>query len=186
MAPFALRAAPANAGPQAPPTLTLERFVFDERFPEAVATAAQASRQGVELAAISGDLTDLWYRHFDLQWKRAPMALAGMTDWHGLFVLETLAADRRMRVVYRGQHTAVSGGQVAHVLAGPASLIAQAAPAASAQRWETQLGRALTRCPLGRPAAASLELSTAASGTARREALYSWIIAPRSAVALTV
>ena len=53
------------------------------------------------MAAFDGDLTRLWYERLDLSWKRAPMTLGGVTTAGGLFVLETLAADRGMRVIER-------------------------------------------------------------------------------------
>lgn len=80
------------------------RFVYDRRFAPARNMAERMARQGVPLAATSGDLTDLWFNEFDLQWRKAPMVLAGMTTPRGLFVLETLAADHRMRVVSRIEH----------------------------------------------------------------------------------
>lgn len=167
-----------------PGTLRLERFVFDTRFSESVEVAGQAARLGVELAEISGDMTDLWYRHFDLQWKRAPMTLAGMSNWHGLFVLETLAADRRMRVLYRGEHAAAKYGSVAHAFAGPAGLLERIRSATDVSPWHASLGTAMAECPAGQAAAARCRIRTPATGSAARgEALYSWIIAPRASVA---
>jgi hypothetical protein len=85
-------------------SLNLERFIFDNRFAESVEAARVAAARGVVLAATAGDLTSLWYHDLDLRWKRAPMTLAGMTTRGNLFVLETLAADRGMRVVSRRDH----------------------------------------------------------------------------------
>jgi hypothetical protein len=79
----------------------LERFVFDERFPAAVTLARRAARDGIPLSATSGDLMDLWYHELDLRWRAAPMTLGGMTTRSDLFVLETFAADRGMRVAHR-------------------------------------------------------------------------------------
>jgi len=81
-----------------------ECFVFDDRFDEAVAAARQAATQGIVLAGFTGDLTRLWYDELDLRWRAAPMTLAGATTQQGLFVLETLAADRGMRLVHRAEH----------------------------------------------------------------------------------
>lgn len=94
--------------------LRLERFVFDNRFAVAVEIAQQVARQGIPLAETSGDLTDLWYDYLEPRWKTAPEALAGVTTRYGLFVLETLAADHRMRVVYRAEHAAAQHERIAH------------------------------------------------------------------------
>lgn len=82
----------------------LDCFIFDTRFELANAVAQQASQQGIPLAAMTGDLMDLWYDHLDLRWKQAPRTLAGLTTTRALFVLETLAADRGMTVVQRSAH----------------------------------------------------------------------------------
>ncbi len=83
------------------PSRPVELFVFDRRFADARAAAARRSAKGVEAAAFDGDLTRLWYERLDLRWRKSPMTLAGVTTAGGLFVLETLAADRGMRVIER-------------------------------------------------------------------------------------
>jgi hypothetical protein len=80
-------------------------FVYDLRFAEARALAEQASQRGIAPAPTTGDLMTLWYDYLDLRWKRAPMTLAGLTTHKGLFVLETLAADHGMHVVWRADLT---------------------------------------------------------------------------------
>jgi hypothetical protein len=167
-------------------SLRLERFVFDSRFAAAVELARHAAHHGIPLAETAGDLTDLWYHELDLRWRKAPMALAGMTTRGGLFVLETLAADHRMFVVYRGTHSVSRDGGVAHVLSGPAALIARAAPNPGTPFLE-HLGRTMTECPRDRQRMAVLKLTTAAEHRpADEEPMFSWIIAPRSPVAATV
>jgi hypothetical protein len=142
------------------PALRFERFVFDRRYAEAVEAARLAAARGIRLSAIAGDLTSLWYHDLDLRWKRAPMTLAGVTTRGALFVLETFAADRGMRVLYRGEHGAASSNRPSEIL-GAAEHFAGLLPAALASD--------------GGGAAAS-----------REEPLSSWIIAPRSTVAAPV
>jgi hypothetical protein len=115
-------------------SLNLERFIFDNRFAESVEAARVAAGRGIPLAETAGDLTSLWYHDLDLRWKHAPMALGGMTTRGNLFVLETLATDRGMRVLSRREHG---------------------------------MGQAI-------------------DGVSSAEPLFSWIIAPRSAVAAAV
>jgi hypothetical protein len=113
--------------------IRLQRFVFDNRFAEAVAAARHAARRGIPLAEFAGDLTPLWYDDLDLEWRRAPMTLAGVTTREGLFVLETLAVDRGMRVAHRGAHGAAKEGHTAPlcswIIAPRAALAATAPPA---------------------------------------------------------
>jgi len=163
------------------PTLSLERFVFDSRFAAAAEVAKHVADRGVPLSAIAGDVTDLWYHELDLRWKRAPQPLAGITTRPGLFVLETLAADHRMRVVYRGLHRAAVDGRVSHVLAGPDELLARLGEDVRGFGW-TALGAALVECPATARLSATCAITSAAAPAPRsEEPLVSWIIAPRSA-----
>lgn len=185
VAPLAARASGLEA-----PRLRLELFVLDRRFPESVAAATEAAAHGVALAATDGDLTSLWYHDLDLRWQAAPMALAGVTTRGALFVLETFAADRGMRVLYRGEHVVARAGAVVHTLAGPAELVAAAMDGTQAEghAWPLTLSRAMARCSASRMAATRLVCSSAAapSDAARGEPLFSWVIAPRAAVGATV
>lgn len=83
------------------PDLRLEDFVFDLRFEFARDLARKVEKQGIPLAEMSGDLTELWYHRYSKLWKQAPMTLAGVTANDGLFVLETLAADHGMHVIHK-------------------------------------------------------------------------------------
>jgi hypothetical protein len=178
-----LWASPSRAFAAAAPTLRPEHFVFDRRFALAVAVARHVAGAGVPLAETSGDLTPLWYERLNLAWKRAPAALAGLTTKPGLFVLETLAADYRMRVIYRGRHEMRDGGLVAHSLTGPAALIARLQARSTNEEWARSLARAMTQCPVDVRAAATFECTTRAVDAAvHAEPLFSWIIAPRSLV----
>jgi hypothetical protein len=78
-----------------------ELFIFDERFPDALGASQQAMHDSVRLASTRQVFTSLWYDELDLRWRRAPMIVAGATTDRTLHVLETLALDRRMRVIDR-------------------------------------------------------------------------------------
>jgi hypothetical protein len=165
--------------------LALERFIFDVRFAEAGAIAEEIETRGVKLAPIADDLMTLWYDELDLAWRKAPMALAGVTLAETLFVLETFALDRGMHVVFRGEHGLVENGKIEHRVAGPRALIGRLQPLPAA--WESALAAALTECPLGAPEIARAELVSAGAALSLRDMpLVSWIIAPRAAVASKV
>ena len=113
------------------------------------------------------------------------MALAGVTLADALFVLETFALDRGMHVVYRGEHGLVEDGRITHRFTGPAALVTRLSP--PPLPWESALASALTECPLGTPQIARTELVTGGAALSLRDVpLYSWIIAPRAAVASRV
>ncbi|HXS78981.1 MAG TPA: hypothetical protein VN818_01805 [Gammaproteobacteria bacterium] len=166
-------------------SLALERFVFDVRFAESGAIAEHVKGLGIRVSPVADDLMTLWYDELDLAWREKPTALAGVTLADALFVLETFALDRGMHVVYRGEHGLVENGRIAHHLAGPASLIDLLSPLPP--DWESALAKAITECPLGAPQTARAELVSAGRELSLRDVpLYSWIIAPRAAVATRV
>ncbi len=86
-------------GPAAP--APLYKMIFDERFPASVAFAQDASRRGIPVHGIRGDITALWYHDLYFQWKDYPAPLAGMTTNESLFCLEMLARDAGLRVTAR-------------------------------------------------------------------------------------
>jgi hypothetical protein len=166
-------------------SVRLSRFVVDSRFAEGAEIATQFLHRGVAVTKVTGDLSDLWYDHLDPQWKDGPKAMAGVTTREGLFVLEALAADYRMRVVYRGEHAAPRDGLVLHTMSGPKSLITAATSKAGASNWRYRLGHAMVRCPLGAQPATTISLETMADpGSLRKVSLFSWIMVPRSVVTL--
>jgi hypothetical protein len=165
--------------------LPLERFVFDVRFAEAGTVAEHVGRQHVRLAPMADDLMALWYDDLDLAWRKAPMALAGMTLAETLFVLETFALDRAMQVVYRGEHGVVENGRIAHRFAGPAAVVERLSPLVPP--WESALAAALMACPLGASPLVRAALESEGAALSLRDMpLVSWIIAPRTAGATRV
>jgi hypothetical protein len=180
--------APATQGrPSA--ELRLARFVVDRRLPVAVAAAAAARADGTPVDEVDGDMSRLWYDGLDLAWRRAPMTLAGVTAPEGLFVLETLAADRGMRVVYRGQHAMGAGGASHHELQGPGRLVATVASCLSfgSVRFGASAYGALAHCPAGRGRIESfstgVEPEVRNAAAARSASFVTWIIAPRGSAA---
>jgi hypothetical protein len=85
------------------------KVIFDERFPASVAYGDQWTARGAAVHAIHGDITDLWFHDLDHQWKKQPVAIAGLTAHGPLFCLERLAWDHGMRVISRVEQDARDG-----------------------------------------------------------------------------
>jgi len=162
-------------------SIRLERFVFDERYREPVEVARRVSGAGLRVSAVRGDLTDLWYNELDMLWKSKPAPLAGFTTRQELFVLETLAADHRMRPIYQGQHGLANGGQAVHSLAGPASMISDLASALRADTFADCIAGAILQSPADpQPTVVRDVASSDLLPSQRSDVLFSWIIAPRT------
>jgi len=101
-----------------------QRAVFDERFAECQAFAAELHSAGVLTSAIRGDVARLWYDDLRADLSEDRLPVAGLTDRVALFCLEELARDVGMRVIFRADHVIDPNGHAQHTAVGPASLVA--------------------------------------------------------------
>jgi hypothetical protein len=162
-------------------TVPLYKVLYDTRFEASVAFARRAAARGLVVHAIAGDMTGFWYDDLYHRWRHGPAAMAGLTAHGALFCLERLAWEQRMRVVFRGEHSAAADGCVAHRLEGPAALVSTAVRAIADAAWADGLADVVAACPLARPTRDSARALTAsARNVPSSEALFSWVIAPWS------
>jgi len=162
------------------PTVPLYKVLYDTRFAASVAFAGRAAARGLALHAIAGDMTRFWYDDLYYRWRQAPAAIAGLTGHGALFCLERLAWEQRMRVVYRGEHTAGAGGCVAHSFRGPRAMVSAAAEAGAEPSWAAALADVVAECPSGSAAHTVQALAAKRSAVLPAEPLFSWVIAPVS------
>ena len=99
--PAASGASPARSLP--PVTL----IVVDERFEAARALAGMLVAPGARQVAMTRDVLDLWHRQIAPACQRGALSIAGVTTERGFFLLHTLAADLRLRVLSRSHHGAL-------------------------------------------------------------------------------
>jgi hypothetical protein len=163
--------------------LPLHVALFDERFTDGIRFGRAFEACGTPTRAIRGDVTQVWYSELDPLWRQRAVPVAGLTTYAPLFVLERLAWDHRMRVVWRGVHRASADGGMEHDLRGMArSGGPMRCDARSSARWSAEIAAAMAQIsfpartspvlPDGPPAREGGPGATAA------QTLYSWIIAP--------
>lgn len=177
-APLTGRAAFAG-GRQQP--AALEAVVYDSRHVEARDFGARAGVLSAPLRAIEGDITDLWQHELLGRWQAAPAAIAGLTERPALFLLERLAWEHGLRVVFEAEHQPGAGGDAVHRVARSADPGLARELEAAGRGWPGALADALvagTRTSTSnfRPTDAGL-----AAHLGEGTKLYSWIIAPRTA-----
>ena len=171
----------ADAPEKTAPVSPLYKVVFDERFPASVAFGTEARRLGLPTHSIRGDITDLWFHDLDAQWKRKPVAVAGLTAQGALFCLERLAWDHGMRVVFRGDHLYLGDGAIEHVLTGSERVVRQAASLRDdGDGWAARVAGLVARVPEGHstPAKATIHGRATAPASTEAEDLISWVIGP--------
>lgn len=160
----------------------LDALVIDTRYREAREFGLRAGEWGAPVREIEGDITNLWSNELDARWKSAPAAVAGLTERPALFLLERLAWDRGLRVVFEAEHLPSSAGAIGHKVLRSANATLESELGDAGASWPAVLAdqlltgaRIVARdfTPSGAAMAASIDEPTK---------LYSWIIAPRTAV----
>jgi len=176
-APLAGRAAFAGGRERA----ALAAVIIDSRHAEARDFGARAGTLGAPLHVIEGDVTNLWQNELLGRWKAAPAAVAGLTERPALFLLERLAWDHDLRVVYEAEHRPDERGDAAHRIVRSADRSLGLELAAAGRRWPGVLADALV-AGIGAP---SRDFRPTDAGLAAHlgepTLLLSWIIAPRIA-----
>lgn len=158
--------------------VSLYKVLYDTRFAASVAFARRAAARGIDVHAMTGDMTPFWYDDLYHRWRQEPVAIAGLTAHGALFCLERLAWEQRMRVVYRGEHAAAAGC-VAHRFEGAAQLATAAAEATAGVAWAAALADIVAECPRGRAQPGTARSLTVRAGAMTpSEPLFSWVIAP--------
>jgi hypothetical protein len=160
----------------------LDALVIDSRHSEARVFGRRAGEWGAPLRTIAGDITDLWFKELDARWQSKPAAVAGLTERHALFLLERLAWDRGLRVVFEAWHQPAGAAGVAHKVVRSAHASLESELGAAGLSWPTVLADQL----LTGTGVATRDFRPSGAAMAERHdeptKLYSWIIAPRTAV----
>jgi HEAT repeat protein len=91
-------------------SIPVGRFLVDERFAEAVAMAAKVAAAGVPTTAMARDVLGLWHDDLLPAFRGGRLAaLGGITTETALFLIRTLAADERLRVISQAAHLGAAG-----------------------------------------------------------------------------
>lgn len=166
-----------------PARLPLYAALFDRRFSDSRLFSWAAQQRGIEIRAISGDVTDVWYSELHPRWKEAAVPIAGVTTYGPLFCLERLALDHGMRVVYRGSHQRRSDRTIEHRFEALHHKLS------GRDAWPVEIATLIAGIsPLAKPVPSNRNgVSTitcvgqcAPTGNEPSETLYSWVIAPRA------
>jgi hypothetical protein len=153
-----------------------QRAVFDERFAECRAFAAELTGGGVPTAAIRGDVARLWYGDLRAHLRESRLPLAGLTDRATLFCLEELARDVGMRVIFRADHIIDRNGHARHAAIGPASLVAVTRNLPPEAGFGRAMAGLLSQFDIDEPRDSAAQKRTGPFSPENKTALVSWVI----------
>lgn len=156
--------------------------IIDSRHADARDFGSRARDLGSPLRTIEGDVTPLWQSELLAQWQAAPRVVAGMTERSALFVLERLAWDHGMRVIFEAEHTPEDASAFSHLVIRTGDRNLQQHLAAAGPAWARLLADALLTG--GSAASRDAGPTDAAMASSLNEPvrLHSWIIAPKELV----
>ena len=154
-----------------------QRAVFDERFAECRAFAAELQSAGVRASAIRGDVAKLWYDDLRVHLNENRSPIAGLTDRPALFCLEELARDVGMRVIFRADHIMDQDGHAQHTAVGPASLVAVTRNLPPEAGFGRAMAGLFTRFDIREPRDLAAQKRTGPFSPENKTALVSWMIA---------
>ena len=161
-----------------------QRAVFDERFAECRAFAAELHSAGVLTSAIRGDVAELWYDDLRVHLSENRLPFAGLTDRIALFCLEELARDVSMRVIFRADHiidqdmeSGDQDGHAQHTVVGPASLVAAARNLPPEAGFGRTMAELFSQLDISEPRDAAAQKRTGPFSPENKTSLVSWVIA---------
>lgn len=108
-----------------PAPLPVHEVIVDGGFAAGRYVADAAESQRLPVNVIHGDITSL-YRDLAPRWRESALTIAGLTGAGTLFVLERLAWDVGLRVVYRAEHWRIDEHLMRHEVTGPAAMLSRA------------------------------------------------------------
>lgn len=163
-------------------SVALDAVIFDQRYSEARKFASRAGKLGATIRGFEADITDLWQHELLNRWRTAPSAVAGLTERPALFLLERLAWDHGMRVVFEAEHEPDSRGDASHrvIRSANAGILSELESAGS--NWPGVLADTMIASPNAAIRDFSPTDAALAASLDEPAKLYSWIIAPRMAV----
>lgn len=98
--------------------LVLHKAIVDDRYAEGRQFAETLGEIGVPAEALNdGDVTRA-YLALDALWRNRPVAIAGLTQFGPMLVLERLGGERGLRMAFRAEHRVSPDGMLAHALSG--------------------------------------------------------------------
>lgn len=129
----------------------LYKAIFDERYAEGRAFGAAVTRNGVAAHAIAdGDITSFWFDELDLLWRETPVAIAGLTQFGPMFMLERFGRERGLQVALRVEHQARANGLLWHAMSGPRETLTHAVHLSSeGMAWPLVMAAAVAGCRAG-------------------------------------
>lgn len=162
--------------------MSFHTVVYEPDVAASAAFGAAVARHGMATHAIDGDITSLWTGELADLWRQEPVAIAGMTTYPALFLLERFGWDHGLRVAFRAEHKADANGRIQHRLEGPGSLLSMFEASLLQQtQFSTCMAGLVAHCPAASAVQSTTLLATSTFPTTlETPTLYSWIIAPRA------
>jgi hypothetical protein len=175
----ALATVPRMAAEPVPLKASIAGVVYDARYSDTRAFAAEFGQRGVMLLQTDGDAARLWQGPIKALLDANPSArLAGLTSHADLAVLQTLGAERSLATLYEGWHDCRGSRTLTHMVhAGPRAHDFGWMLREAGADWPPALAHAILTAPLsGRGRHQERIVTTTPRSADNPGALVSWVI----------
>lgn len=161
----------AAAAPPDGERIVLHGAVVDDRYAEGREFAAALAASGVPAESLrDGDVTGA-YLALDRLWRERRAAIAGLTQFGPMLVIERLGRERGLRMTLRVEHRVRGDGALSHVLSGAPETLALAEPLRhAAADWPVLIAALAASCRAGCAASAERTIATSACKPEMRRA----------------
>lgn len=164
------------------PNINIENVWIDSSLEAGRAFGDRAAKLGGNIIDASKDATPGLMRQLDLEWRDAPVALAGVTAHGPMFTLEMLARRHGMRLAYAARMMRWEDGTVGVDITSASALCdATPAPGMSDASWAIEMANFTLTQPLedfkGNSQQVTRQIGERYAGS-YDDPLYVWAIVP--------
>ncbi|QKF81043.1 hypothetical protein [Halarcobacter ebronensis] len=158
--------------------IDLDYVIYDKGVKRSEEFAKKMAALGTKTYEINGDISNLWSEVIRPTWGiKNDTAIAGLTTYETLFVLQKVAFDRGMVLYFNAEHK-IDGKDAIHNIKTTKNQFAKIKNNLGKYSWTETLALNMNSYPYEKAQIRS-DLKSVADSSANKEILYSWIIAPR-------
>ncbi|WP_320036123.1 hypothetical protein [Halarcobacter sp.] len=158
--------------------IDLDYVIFDKGIEKSEEFAQKMKALGTKTYEINKDISQMWSEVISPTWgKNKNTAIAGLTTYETMFVLERLAFDKGMLMYFNAEHN-IANNNINHELQASKVEIDKIKKNLDKYDWTDALALKINNYEYER-IDSKTKISTNNNKNEKNQILYSWIIAPR-------
>lgn len=158
--------------------INLDYVIFDKGIEKSEEFAKKMKALGTKIYEVNKDISQMWSEIISPTWgKNKNTAIAGLTSYETMFVLERLAFDKGMLMYFNAEHN-IANSNISHKLQASKVELERIKKNLDKYDWTDALALKINNYEYKR-IDSKTKISTINNKNEKNQILYSWIIAPR-------